>query len=74
MGAVCVMGALIGLLFYYMQTKVLTDPECVSQKREEKRKKTKTKMTIGESAKFLSNSPYIRNLALLVICLSLIHI
>ena len=68
MGAVCGMGALIGLLFYYMQTKVLTDPECVSQKREEKRKKTKTKMTIGESAKFLSNSPYIRNLALLVIC------
>lgn len=68
MGAVVAMGSLIGLLFHYMQTKVLTDPECVSQERELKRKKTKTKMTIGESAKYLASSPYIRNLALLVIC------
>jgi len=35
--------------------------------REAKRKKTKTKMTMGESAKFLSSSPYIRDLATLVI-------
>lgn len=68
MGAVVAMGSLIGLLFHYMQTKVLTDPECVSQEREIKRKKQKTKMTIAESAKYLASSPYIRNLALLVIC------
>jgi len=36
-------------------------------RREAKRKKTKTKMTMGESAKFLSSSPYIRDLATLVI-------
>jgi len=43
MGAVVGMGALIGLLFYYMQTKVLTDPECVSQKEKKKEKKLKLK-------------------------------
>ena len=68
MGAVVAMGSAIAVLFHYMQTKVLTDPECVSQEREQKRKKTKTKMTIAESAKYLAASPYIRNLALLVIC------
>ena len=51
----------------YMQSQVLTDPECVDPTKEAKRKKTKTKMTMGESAQFLSNSPYIRDLALVVI-------
>jgi ATP:ADP antiporter, AAA family len=58
--------AIIGLM-KYMQTAVLTDPECVDPTKEAKRKKTKTKMTMKESAAFLSNSPYIRDLALLVI-------
>lgn len=59
-------GVILGLM-KYMQTQVLTDPECVDPTKEAKRKKTKTKMTMKESASFLSNSPYIRDLALLVI-------
>jgi ATP:ADP antiporter, AAA family len=51
----------------YMQKFVLTDPDCVDPKKEAKRKKQKTSMTMGESAKFLANSPYIRDLATLVI-------
>ena len=60
-------GATIIGLMKYMQTAVLTDQECVDPTKEAKRKKTKTKMTMKESAAFLSNSPYIRDLSLLVI-------
>lgn len=67
MSAVVAGGAMILGLMKFMQTQVLTDPECVNQNNEAKRKKTKTKMTMKESAAFLSNSPYIRDLALLVI-------
>ena len=67
MGAVVAVGAGIMGLMAYMQKYVLTDPACVDPNKEAKRKKTKTKMSMGESAKFLANSPYIRDLATLVI-------
>jgi len=67
MGAVMGGGAVIVALMAYMQTNVLTDPACVDPNMEKKRKKQKTKMSMGESMKFLSNSPYIRDLALMVI-------
>lgn len=67
MGAVGVGGAIVVGLMAYMQNAVLTDPLCVDPKKEAKRKKTKTKMTMAESAKFLASSPYIRDLAVLVI-------
>lgn len=51
----------------YMQQYVLTDPQCVDPNKEAKRKKQKTSMSMGDSAKFLGNSPYIRDLAVLVI-------
>merc|ERR1719335_624702 len=54
-------------LFRYMQTRVMTDPECVPPQAL-KKTKTKTKMTLKESAAYLANSAYIRNLAALVIC------
>ena len=50
-----------------MQRKVLTDPECVAPKRVSAGKKEKPKMGAKESIKFLSNSPYIRDLATLVV-------
>jgi ATP:ADP antiporter, AAA family len=50
-----------------MQTQVLTDPECVDPNKEAKRKKTKTKMSMGESIKFLGNSKYIRDLLTVVV-------
>ena len=67
MGAVVVGGAMVMGLYAYMQKYVLTDPECVDTKTQEKRKKSKPTMSFTESAQFLSKSPYIRNLAILVI-------
>jgi AAA family ATP:ADP antiporter len=67
MAAVVGGGSVIVGLMKYMQSCVLTDPDCVDPNKEAKRKKQKTKMTMKESAQFLSNSPYIRDLALLVI-------
>ncbi|KAF6002099.1 hypothetical protein CCYA_CCYA11G3199 [Cyanidiococcus yangmingshanensis] len=66
MGAVAFCGTIIIGLFYYMQRKVMTDPTLVDVARQ-KKAKTKTKLGLAESAKFLAASPYIRNLALLVI-------
>eukprot|EP00599_Poterioochromonas_sp_BG-1_P015722 CAMPEP_0173163758 /NCGR_PEP_ID=MMETSP1105-20130129/20116_1 /TAXON_ID=2985 /ORGANISM="Ochromonas sp., Strain BG-1" /LENGTH=275 /DNA_ID=CAMNT_0014083885 /DNA_START=978 /DNA_END=1808 /DNA_ORIENTATION=- len=53
-------------IMYYMQKCVLTDPACVDVQNK-KGKKVKTRMGFGESAKFLANSRYIRDLATLVI-------
>lgn len=61
-GGACILG-----IMRYMQTKVLTDPGCVDPTKETKRKKTKTKMSMGESFKFLSSSRYIRDLLALVV-------
>jgi len=67
MGGVAGAGVGILALYRYMQTQVMTDPNCVDLSAQ-KKAKTKTSMGIGESAKFLASSPYIRNLAALVIC------
>jgi AAA family ATP:ADP antiporter len=67
MGAVVAGGGLILGIYNYMQRQVLTDPECVNPNKEAKRKKSKTSMSVGESAKFLAKSKYIRDLATLVI-------
>jgi len=67
MGGVVAAGAAILAIFRYMQTQVMTDPECVDLNAQ-KKAKTKTSMGLKESATFLAKSPYIRNLAALVIC------
>jgi AAA family ATP:ADP antiporter len=67
MGAVAASGMAVMGLYRYMQTQVMTDPECVPPQAL-KKTKTKTKMTLKESAAYLGSSPYIRNLAALVIC------
>jgi AAA family ATP:ADP antiporter len=71
-------GAMIGL-FSHMQRNVMTDPACVDQEKQAlKKKKKKVKMTLKESAQFLVNSPYIRDLALLVIsygmCINIVEV
>lgn len=66
MGAVAFGGGIIVACYNYMQRKVLTDPS-VYQPRKAKGKKSKTKMGLAESAKYLVSSKYIRNLATLVI-------
>jgi Mn2+/Fe2+ NRAMP family transporter len=40
-------GGIVMGLMAYMQSQVLTDPECVDPTKEAKRKKQKTKMSIG---------------------------
>lgn len=67
MGAVVAGGSMVMALYAYMQKYVLTDPECVDKTTNEKRKKLKTKLSFAESTEFLAKSPYIRNLAILVI-------
>jgi AAA family ATP:ADP antiporter len=61
-----VSGAVLLASFIYLQKKVVNDPECVDP-NEQKKAKTKTKMTLAESVNFLRKSSYIRNLAMLVI-------
>jgi len=67
MGGVVASGC--GLLgcFRFLQTKVMNDPECMSEVAV-KKTKMKTKMSMADSWKFLAQSRYIRSLALLVIC------
>ena len=71
-------GAMLGL-FTHMQRNVMTDPACVDQEaRAAKKKKKKVKMGLRESAKFLMNSTYIRDLAILVIsygmCINIVEV
>eukprot|EP00986_Skeletonema_menzelii_P004205 scaffold1416_cov142-Skeletonema_menzelii.AAC.6 len=79
MGAVVASGGCLVSIFSYMQRKVMTDPACVDQEKQEARKKKKkVKMGLKDSAKFLVSSPYIRNLATLVIsygmCINLVEV
>ena len=67
MGGVVAGGVTMLGLYEYVQRQVLTDPKCVDPEREKARKKSKPKLTMKESAEFLSKSTYIRDLALLVI-------
>lgn len=59
-------GAVIIACYYYMQRKVLTDPN-LFEPRKQKSSKAKTKLGLVESAKYLGQSRYIRDLATLVI-------
>jgi len=79
MGAVVAGGtAMIGL-YSHMQRNVLTDPACVNQEEQRKKKeKKRVKMSLRDSAKFLMDSSYIRNLATLVIsygmCINIVEV
>eukprot|EP01041_Mallomonas_annulata_P002001 gene2001-3892_t len=82
MAAVVGCGSAVVGLYALMQNWVLKDPECVKGTSATstaitdtdtsvilpKKKKEKSKMSPAESWKFLSSSPYIRDLATLVIC------
>lgn len=66
MGMIAVGGCVIVACYYYMQRKVLTDPKLFSP-RKAKSSKAKTKLSLVDSAKYLLQSKYIRDLATLVI-------
>lgn len=77
MGAVLASGGTMLGLYSYMQRKVLTDPNCVAPEKKIKKKK-KERMGLRDSAKLLINSPYIRDLAILVIsygmCINIVEV
>ncbi|CAM9848695.1 unnamed protein product [Chrysoparadoxa australica] len=67
-GAVVTFGMVIVALYTHLVKNVMSDPELVGKEAAGKSEaKAATKMDLGESAKYLASSPYIRNLALLVI-------
>jgi len=76
MGAVVGSGGVLLMTYKYIQDKI------VSKKQPSENKglniKKKAKMTLGESAKFLTSSPYIRDLAILVIsygmCINIVEV
>lgn len=63
MGMVVIGGVLISLIYFGLNRVVV--PQIKSLR--EKKKKKKVKMTVGESFKFLAASPYIRDMATLVV-------
>lgn len=66
MGMIAIGGVIIIGCYYYMQRNVLTDPKLFDPSKK-KSTKTKTKLTLAESTKYLVQSKYIRDLATLVI-------
>merc|ERR1719331_3720015 len=61
-----VSGGLLIASFAYMQRCVVSDPTLVDQQQTTKAK-SKSKMTMGESLKYLANSPYILDMGTMVI-------
>lgn len=68
MGMVVLAGVAIVGIYWWINRKVLTDPRFYDPTEEKKAKKSKPKMSIGESLAFLLKSKYILCLAVLVIC------
>lgn len=77
MGAVIASGGVLLGTYKYMQDKIIPKLPVAAEVKDFPRKK-KVKMTMKESAKFLVSSPYIRDLALLVIsygmCINIVEV
>mmetsp|Transcript_18546 Transcript_18546/g.17866 ORF Transcript_18546/g.17866 Transcript_18546/m.17866 type:complete len:564 (+) Transcript_18546:48-1739(+) len=70
MAAIIAGGVGVLSIFEFIQRKVMTDPDCMDMKKEDEKKKSKknkVEMSAGESVSFLAGSPYIRDLAALVV-------
>ena len=77
MGAVLASGGVLVAAYKYMQDNIVAKMEGAAARKDFPRKK-KPRMTMKESAKFLLSSPYIRDLALLVIsygmCINIVEV
>lgn len=75
MGAVCVSGGVLLGAYKYIQDKIVAKLEAPGGKVT---KKKKVNMSLKESAQFLFSSPYIRDLAILVIsygmCINIVEV
>jgi len=78
MGAILAGGGVVLGTFRHMQRNVIPTLEKNKGKSDKPAKKKKPKMSMKESAKFLVSSPYIRNLAMLVIsygmCINIVEV
>jgi AAA family ATP:ADP antiporter len=78
MGAVIASGGVLLGAYKYMQDKIIPMQPVNKDAITDVPKKKKVKMTMKESAKFLVSSPYIRDLALLVIsygmCINIVEV
>lgn len=76
MGGVVASGGVLLLTYKYVQDNIVA--KHVEMQAAKAPKKKKVKMTLKESAKFLFSSPYIRNLAILVIsygmCINIVEV
>jgi len=77
MGAVVASGGVLLATYAYMQEKIVSKNKDMSAMKQLPRKK-RAKMTLKESAKFLFSSPYIRDMAILVIsygmCINIVEV
>lgn len=67
MGMVTVAGLAVVGIYWWVNRNVLTDPRFYDPTEEKKAKKAKTKLSLGESFKYLLSSKYILCIATLVI-------
>jgi len=67
MGMTLLSGMVVAGCYWWMNRNVLTDPRFFDPNEQVKKKKSKPKMSLGESFKYLLSSPYIGCLAVLVI-------
>lgn len=64
---VIILGIIVLLIYRWMQTNVLTDPELYSAEKIKKRN-AKPKMGMGESLRFVFSSGYVAKIAAMLIC------
>lgn len=78
MGAVLASGGALLATFGHMQKTIVAKNEKPSKELKASKEKKKPRMSMMESAKFLMSSPYIRDLALLVIsygmCINIVEV
>lgn len=66
-GSVAVSAVIVMILFFFVNNKVITNPKYAPQEGEGVKKKSKPKLSLGESFKQIFTSKYLAYIALLVV-------
>jgi len=67
MGMVAVAGLFTIAIYWWMNRNVLTDPRLYQEGQESGKKKSKPKLSLGESFKYIMSSPYLLLIAVIVL-------
>ncbi len=67
MGMVAVAGLLTVAIYWWMNRNVLTDPRLYEEGQQSGKKKSKPKLSLGESFKYIMSSPYLLLIAVIVL-------